>query len=68
MVFSSHQSCFSFQETNEFMGTVVNVYSSGASDLLHVKLDSSVNTLPKTGKLRTTESVCVIVYSGCSRV
>jgi hypothetical protein len=56
MVFSSHQSCFSFQETNEFMGTVVNVYSSGASDLLHVKLDSSVNTLPKTGKLRTTET------------
>ncbi|GMY09078.1 ribosome maturation factor rimm [Fagus crenata] len=44
------------KETNEFMGTVVNVYSSGVSDLLHVKLDSSVNTLPKTGKLRTTET------------
>lgn len=38
------------------MGTVVNVYNSGASDLLHVKLDSSVNCLPKTGELKTTET------------
>ena len=56
MVFSSHQLCFSFQETGESVGTVVKVYNSGASDLLHVKLDSSVNLLPKTGELKTTET------------
>lgn len=39
------------------MGTVVNIYNSGASDLLHVKLDSSVNIVDKTGKPRTTETV-----------
>lgn len=49
--------CFSFQETGEFVGTVVNIYNSGASDILHVKLDSSVNMLDKTGKPRTTETV-----------
>ncbi|XP_059439372.1 uncharacterized protein LOC132171970 [Corylus avellana] len=45
------------KETGEFVGTVVNIYNSGASDLLHVKLDSSVNMLDKTGKPRTTETV-----------
>ncbi|KAM4101115.1 hypothetical protein ACJW30_05G118900 [Castanea mollissima] len=44
------------KETGESVGTVVNVYNSGASDLLHVKLDSSVNFLPKTGELKTTET------------
>ncbi|XP_062163262.1 uncharacterized protein LOC133870204 isoform X3 [Alnus glutinosa] len=45
------------KETGEFVGTVVNIYNSGASDILHVKLDSSVNMLDKTGKPRTTETV-----------
>ncbi|XP_041027993.1 uncharacterized protein LOC121267962 isoform X2 [Juglans microcarpa x Juglans regia] len=45
------------QETGEFVGTVANVYNNGASDLLHVKLDSSLNILDKTGKPRPTETV-----------
>ncbi|KAB1221456.1 Ribosome maturation factor RimM [Morella rubra] len=45
------------KETGEFVGTVGHVYNSGASDLLHVKLDSSLNVLDKTGKPRTAEMV-----------
>ncbi|XP_041027992.1 uncharacterized protein LOC121267962 isoform X1 [Juglans microcarpa x Juglans regia] len=45
------------KETGEFVGTVANVYNNGASDLLHVKLDSSLNILDKTGKPRPTETV-----------
>lgn len=33
---------FFFKETGERVGTVVNVFNSGASDLLHVELKSSV--------------------------
>lgn len=57
MSFWRHQSYLFFQETGEFVGTVGNVYNSGASDLLHVKLDSSLNVLDKTGKPRTAEMV-----------
>lgn len=55
--FFKHPLYFSFQETGEFVGTVANVYNYGASDLLHVKLDSSLNILDKTGKPRPTETV-----------
>lgn len=57
MSFWRHQSYLFFQETGEFVGTVGHVYNSGASDLLHVKLDSSLNVLDKTGKPRTAEMV-----------
>lgn len=45
-----------FQETGELVGTVVNVFNSGANDLLHVMLHSSVNLLNGSGKARSTET------------
>lgn len=41
-----------FQDTGELVGTVVSVYNSGASDLLHVQLNSSVDMSNQTGKAK----------------
>lgn len=38
------------------MGTVVNVFNSGANDLLHVMTHSSVNLLNGSGKARPPET------------
>lgn len=38
------------------MGTVVNVFNSGASDLLHVMLHSSVNVPDGNGKAKSAET------------
>ncbi|GFP91256.1 ribosome maturation factor rimm [Phtheirospermum japonicum] len=43
-------------ESREPVGTVVNVFNSGASDLLHVKLSSLRNTPNQNGKSKTGES------------
>ncbi|XP_019229630.1 PREDICTED: uncharacterized protein LOC109210634 isoform X2 [Nicotiana attenuata] len=39
------------KETREPVGTVINVFNSGASDLLHVELDSNIS-LDRNGKQR----------------
>lgn len=39
-----------FQETGEPVGTVINVFNTGASDLLHVELDSSFHPPGQPGK------------------
>ncbi|XP_024962424.1 uncharacterized protein LOC112502675 isoform X2 [Cynara cardunculus var. scolymus] len=41
------------KETGEPVGTVVNVFDNGGSDLLHVKLDSSSEIIDKNGKLKS---------------
>ncbi|KAF4357423.1 hypothetical protein G4B88_009742 [Cannabis sativa] len=38
------------KETGEHVGTVVNIFDSGASDLLEIMLDSSFNVVDATGK------------------
>lgn len=40
------------QETREPVGTVINVFNSGASDLLHVELDSNISLSDRNGKQR----------------
>lgn len=45
-----------FQESGEPIGTVVNVYDSGASDLLHVMLDSSTHNSDGVGKSKPMET------------
>ncbi|XP_008225377.1 PREDICTED: uncharacterized protein LOC103325031 [Prunus mume] len=42
------------KETGEPVGNVVNVFNSGASDLLQVMLDTSLDILDSTGKPRPT--------------
>lgn len=42
-----------FQETGEPVGTVVNVFDVGGSDLLQVKLDSSLEVIDKDGNLKS---------------
>ncbi|KAJ0018906.1 hypothetical protein Pint_10081 [Pistacia integerrima] len=44
------------KETGELVGTVVNVFNSGANDLLYVMLHSSVNLLNGSGKARSPET------------
>ncbi|XP_044461479.1 uncharacterized protein LOC123192863 isoform X2 [Mangifera indica] len=44
------------KETGELVGTVVNVFNSGANDLLHVMTHSSVNLLNGSGKARPPET------------
>ncbi|KAK4858116.1 hypothetical protein QYF36_011284 [Acer negundo] len=44
------------KETGELVGTVVNVFNSGASDLLHVMLHSSVNMSDGNGKAKSAET------------
>ncbi|XP_015958091.1 uncharacterized protein LOC107482195 isoform X1 [Arachis duranensis] len=41
------------KESRELVGTVINVFNSGASDLLQVSLDSSFDILDKSGKPRS---------------
>ncbi|KAJ9565687.1 hypothetical protein OSB04_001653 [Centaurea solstitialis] len=41
------------KETGEPVGTVMNVFDNGGSDLLHVKLDSSSEIIDKNGKLKS---------------
>ncbi|KAJ0797292.1 putative 16S rRNA processing protein RimM [Helianthus annuus] len=41
------------KETGEPVGTVVNVFDAGGSDLLQVKLDSSLETIDKNGNLKS---------------
>ncbi|XP_016507946.2 uncharacterized protein LOC107825588 isoform X1 [Nicotiana tabacum] len=40
------------KETREPVGTVINVFNSGASDLLHVELDSNISLSDRNGKPR----------------
>ncbi|XP_016449337.1 uncharacterized protein LOC107774356 isoform X1 [Nicotiana tabacum] len=40
------------KETREPVGTVINVFNSGASDLLHVELDSNISLSDRNGKQR----------------
>ncbi|XP_028755798.1 uncharacterized protein LOC114715170 [Neltuma alba] len=44
------------KESGEPLGTVVNVFNSGANDLLQVLLDPSFDILDKTGKPRSAEA------------
>lgn len=44
------------KESGEPLGTVVNVFNSGANDLLQVLLDSSFDILDKSGKPRSAET------------
>ena len=44
---------FFSQETGEPVGTVINVFDSGANDLLEVVLDSSFDILDATGKQKS---------------
>lgn len=44
------------QETGQSVGTVVNVFDSGGSDLLHVMLNSSEDVLDTTGNPTSTEN------------
>ncbi|XP_030547319.1 uncharacterized protein LOC115753000 isoform X2 [Rhodamnia argentea] len=44
------------KESGEPIGTVVNVYDSGASDLLHVMLDSPAHDSDGVGKSKPTET------------
>nr|GEY89386.1 16S rRNA processing protein RimM [Tanacetum cinerariifolium] len=41
------------KETGEPVGTVVNVFDNGGSDLLQVKLDSSLDVIDKNGNLKS---------------
>ncbi|PWA87529.1 16S rRNA processing protein RimM [Artemisia annua] len=41
------------KETGEPVGTVVNVFDNGGSDLLQVKLDSSLDIIDKNGSLKS---------------
>ncbi|XP_023758130.1 uncharacterized protein LOC111906602 isoform X1 [Lactuca sativa] len=41
------------QETGEPVGTVVNVFDNGGSDLLQVKLNSSLDIIDKNGKIKS---------------
>ncbi|KAL1328827.1 uncharacterized protein [Arachis hypogaea] len=41
------------KESRELVGTVINVFNSGANDLLQVSLDSSFDILDKSGKPRS---------------
>ncbi|KAL5772054.1 hypothetical protein ACOSP7_011662 [Xanthoceras sorbifolium] len=52
------------KETGELVGTVVNVFNSGASDLLHVMLHSSVNMPDGSGKANSAETdfFCHLVW------
>ncbi|XP_020208904.1 uncharacterized protein LOC109793843 [Cajanus cajan] len=43
------------KENGKLVGTVVNVFNSGANDLLQIVLDSSFDMLDKSGKSRSTE-------------
>lgn len=43
----------SLKETGEPVGTVVNVFDNGGSDLLQVKLDSSLEIIDKNGNLKS---------------
>ncbi|XP_010052115.2 uncharacterized protein LOC104440828 [Eucalyptus grandis] len=44
------------KESGEPIGTVVNVYNSGANDLLYVMLDSSTRSSDHVGKSKPTET------------
>ncbi|XP_016191296.1 uncharacterized protein LOC107632144 isoform X2 [Arachis ipaensis] len=44
------------KESGELVGTVINVFNSGANDLLQVSLDSSFDILDKSGKPRSAET------------
>lgn len=44
------------QESGEPIGRVVNVYNSGASDLLHVMLDSSTHSSDGAGQSKLAET------------
>ncbi|MED6159293.1 hypothetical protein PIB30_040977 [Stylosanthes scabra] len=44
------------KESRELVGTVINVFNSGANDLLQVSLDSSFDILDKSGKPRSEEA------------
>lgn len=54
LFFADHT--FSYQESGELLGTVVDVFNSGANDLLQVLLDSSFDMLDKSGKPRSAEA------------
>ncbi|KAL2343224.1 hypothetical protein Fmac_004509 [Flemingia macrophylla] len=43
------------KENGKLVGTVMNVFNSGANDLLQIVLDSSYDMLDKSGKSRSTE-------------
>ncbi|KAL3020602.1 hypothetical protein AAZX31_05G153300 [Glycine max] len=43
------------KENGKLVGTVVNVFNSGANDLLQIVLDSSFDMLDKSGKSRSAE-------------
>lgn len=48
---------FTFQETGEPVGTVVNVFSTGANDLLQVMLDPPVKKPNQTGNSKSETGV-----------
>ncbi|XP_027345168.1 uncharacterized protein LOC113857449 [Abrus precatorius] len=43
------------KENGKLLGTVINVFNSGANDLLQILLDSSFDMLDKSGKPRSAE-------------
>ncbi|TKY60101.1 Ribosome maturation factor RimM [Spatholobus suberectus] len=45
----------SMKENGKLVGTVMNVFNSGANDLLQIVLDSSFDMLDKSGKSRSAE-------------
>ncbi|GAV79576.1 RimM domain-containing protein/PRC domain-containing protein [Cephalotus follicularis] len=49
------------KESGELVGTVVNIFNSGASDLLHVMLDSSADARDENGKPTTASGSLVWV-------
>lgn len=54
-IFEGVDHACSYQENGKLVGTVVNVFNSGANDLLQIVLDSSFDMLDKSGKSRSAE-------------
>ena len=54
-IFKGVDHACSYQENGKLVGTVVNVFNSGANDLLQIVLDSSFDMLDKSGKSRSAE-------------
>lgn len=52
-IFEGVDHACSYQENGTLVGTVVNVFNSGANDLLQIALDSSFDMLDKSGKSKS---------------
>lgn len=60
LFFADHTS--SYQESGELLGTVFDIFNSGANDILQVLLDSSFDMLDKSGNPRSAEASNQLVW------